>query len=155
MGNKTAPILETARETIREAASHLGYSQKVVAALLEAEAEHIFEIEVGGQKYPAYRVQHNSKLGPYKGGIRFHPNVTLDEVRALSTLMTLKTAAVGLPFGGGKGGVAVDPRTLNPTDVETLARRYARHLAPHIGSRKDIPAPDINTNAELAIPNGP
>jgi glutamate dehydrogenase/leucine dehydrogenase len=142
-------MLETAQATIREAAERLGYDEKTIEALLEAEAEHIFEVELAGRKYPAYRVQHNSKLGPYKGGVRFHPNVSLDEVRALATLMSLKTAAVGLPLGGGKGGIVVDPRALSAADIETLSRRYARHLAPHIGSSKDIPAPDVNTNAEI------
>lgn len=142
-------MLETAQASIREAAKALGYDVKTTEAILEIEAEHIFEIEAGGKKYPAYRVQHNSKLGPYKGGIRFHPNVTLDEVRALATLMTIKTAAVGLPLGGGKGGVVVDPRSLSPKEIEELSRAYARHLAPHIGSGKDIPAPDVNTNAQI------
>ncbi len=142
-------MLETAQNNIRTAATRLGYDEKIIQALLEAEAEHIFEIEVKGKAYPAYRVQHNSKLGPYKGGIRFHPGVNINEVRALATLMSFKTAAVGLPLGGGKGGVAVDPRSLDPSEVEELARRYARHLAPHIGSDKDIPAPDVNTNAEI------
>lgn len=142
-------MLQTAQNTIRKAAKNIGYSPERIEAFLEAEAEHIFTVESGGVKYPAYRVQHNSKLGPYKGGIRFHPNVSLDEVRALATLMTIKTAAVGLPLGGGKGGVAVDPRTLPPEQVEELARRYARHLAPHIGSKKDIPAPDVNTNPQI------
>jgi glutamate dehydrogenase len=127
-------MLETARASIRQAAKKLGYDEKIIEAFLEAEAEHIFEIEVSGKKYPAYRVQHNSKLGPYKGGIRFHHQVNLDEVRALATLMSLKTAAVNLPLGGGKGGVAVDPRSLSKAEVEELSRRYARHLAPHIGS---------------------
>lgn len=142
-------MLATAQTAIRDAARRLGYSTEIIDALLEAEAEHIFEIEVNGRKFPAYRVQHNSKLGPYKGGIRFHPNVNIDEVRALATLMSFKTAAVGLPLGGGKGGIAVDPKALTPAEVEELARRYARHLAPHIGSDKDIPAPDVNTNAEI------
>ncbi len=142
-------MLQTAQATIREAAKALGYDEKAIEALLEAEAEHVFEIELGKHKYPAYRVQHNSKLGPYKGGIRFHPNVDIEEVRALATLMSLKTAAVNLPMGGGKGGVAVDPRQLSPIEIEELARRYARHLAPHLGSTKDIPAPDVNTNAQI------
>lgn len=142
-------MLRTAQDNIRAAAKALGYDQKVVEAFLEAEAEHIFEVEVSGKNYPAYRVQHNSKLGPYKGGIRFHPNVNLDEVRALATLMSLKTAAVGLPLGGGKGGVAIDPRSLSKAEVEELSRRYAKHLAPHIGSHKDIPAPDVNTNGDI------
>jgi glutamate dehydrogenase/leucine dehydrogenase len=142
-------MLQTAQTNIRNAAERLGYDEKTIEALLEAEAEHIFEIELNGKTYPAYRIQHNSKLGPYKGGIRFHPGVNIDEVRALATLMSFKTAAVGLPLGGGKGGIAVDPRELSSEDVETLARRYARHLAPHIGSEKDIPAPDVNTNATI------
>src|SRR5688572_5379143 len=103
-------MLDTAQAAIREAAENLGYDEKKIEALLEAEAEHVFEITLqNGKKFPAYRVQHSSKLGPYKGGIRFHPQVTLNEVRALATLMSLKTAAAGLPLGGGKGGVAVDP----------------------------------------------
>ena len=142
-------MLQTAQQTIREAAERLGYNEQTIEAFLEAEAEHIFEIEVGGKTHPAYRVQHNSKLGPYKGGVRFHPQVTLDEVRALATLMTIKTAAVGLPLGGGKGGVAVDVRSLSAAEIEELARAYARHLAPHIGSAKDVPAPDVNTNAQI------
>lgn len=142
-------MLETAQSAIREAAARLGYNEQKVEALLEAEAEHVFEIEVTGRKYPAYRVQHNSRRGPFKGGIRFHPQVDLDEVRALATLMSLKTAAVNLPLGGGKGGIAVDPRDLSREEIEELARRYVRHLTPHIGPTKDIPAPDVNTNAEI------
>jgi glutamate dehydrogenase/leucine dehydrogenase len=142
-------MLDTAQTTIRQVAARLGYNEKVIEALLEAEAEHIFEIEVNGKQYPAYRVQHNSKRGPYKGGIRFHPGVNIDEVRALATLMSLKTAAVGIPMGGGKGGIAVDPRQLSKDEIEQLSRSYVRHLAPHIGSNKDIPAPDVNTNGEI------
>ncbi|HEU5122086.1 MAG TPA: Glu/Leu/Phe/Val dehydrogenase [Candidatus Saccharimonadales bacterium] len=142
-------MLATAQSHIRTAAKRLGHNEKVIDAILEAEAEHIFEIEVNGKTYPAYRVQHSSKLGPYKGGIRFHPGVNIDEVRALATLMSFKTAAVGLPLGGGKGGIAVDPRELSAEEVEELARRYAQHLAPHIGSDKDVPAPDVNTNSQI------
>jgi glutamate dehydrogenase/leucine dehydrogenase len=142
-------MLATAQTTIREAAERLGYDAKTIEALIEAEAEHVFEVEAGGKKYQAFRVQHNNHLGPFKGGIRFHPNVNIDEVRALATLMSLKTAAVNIPMGGGKGGIAVDPRAISKEEVEELARRYAQHLAPHIGSSKDIPAPDVNTNSEI------
>jgi glutamate dehydrogenase/leucine dehydrogenase len=143
-------MLETAQSAIRDAAKRLGYDDDIIEALLEAEAEHIFEIELtSGKSFPAYRVQHNSKLGPFKGGIRFHPQVTLDEVRALATLMSLKTAAAGLPLGGGKGGIAVNPKQLSPDEIEELSRRYAAHLEPHIGAKKDIPAPDVNTNAQI------
>jgi glutamate dehydrogenase/leucine dehydrogenase len=142
-------MLATAQATIREATKGVGVDEKKVEAFLEAEAEHIFELEVGGKKFPAYRVQHNSKLGPYKGGIRFHPQVSLDEVRALATLMSIKTAAVGIPFGGGKGGIAVDPHSLTEQEIEALSRAYAKHLAPHIGSGKDSPGPDVNTNGQI------
>lgn len=142
-------MLETAEGTIREAAQRLGYSEAVIQKLINPEREHVFEVSDGGKKYPAYRIQHDSRLGPHKGGIRFHPNVTHDEVRALAALMTLKTAAVGLPFGGGKGGVAVDPRSLSLGELEEISRDYARQLAPHLGSSKDIPGPDVNTNAEI------
>jgi glutamate dehydrogenase/leucine dehydrogenase len=142
-------MLDTAQAAIRDAAERLGYDNKTIEALLETEAEHIFEIEMNGKKYPAYRVQHNSKLGPYKGGVRFHPHVNIHEVRALATLMSFKTAAVNLPLGGGKGGIAVDAKSLTPAETEELARRYARQLAPHIGSDKDIPAPDVNTNGQI------
>jgi glutamate dehydrogenase/leucine dehydrogenase len=142
-------MLETAQATIRRVAKQLGYDDKKIEALLEFEAEHIFELEIGGHKYSAFRIQHNSKLGPYKGGVRFHPDVNIDEVRALATLMSLKTAAVGLPLGGGKGGVAVDPRTLSDAELETLSRNYTKHLVPYIGPDKDIPAPDVNTDGRI------
>lgn len=142
-------MLDTAQASIREAAQALGYPAKIIEAILEIEAEHAFMVRVGDKAYQAYRVQHSSRLGPYKGGIRFHPHVTLNEVRALATLMTIKTAAVGLPLGGGKGGVVVDPSELSEQELEALSRAYARHLAPYIGSAKDIPAPDVNTNAQI------
>jgi len=142
-------MLESARTTVKEAAAKLGYDPHSIDALLNNEAEHVFSVEAGGKTYPGYRVQHSSRLGPYKGGIRFHPNVNIDEVRALALLMSLKTAAAGLPLGGAKGGVAVDPRSLAKPELEQIARAYARQLAPHIGSDKDIPAPDVNTNAEI------
>jgi len=142
-------MLKTAQESIRLAARQLGYDDKTINDFLKPEKEHSFTIEVEGKKYPAYRVQHNSKLGPYKGGIRFHAGVNIDEVRALATLMSIKTAAVGLPLGGGKGGVVVDPRQLDTSQVEKIARDYARQLAQHLGSNKDIPAPDVNTNGRI------
>lgn len=142
-------MLKTAQQSVRTAAKSLGISDAKVQAFLQPDYEHSFTIRVEGKSLPAYRVQHNNKLGPYKGGVRFHPNVTLDEVRALALLMTLKTAAVGLDLGGGKGGVAVDPRQLNKKQIEHVAREYAKQLAPFIGSTKDIPAPDVNTDAEI------
>jgi glutamate dehydrogenase/leucine dehydrogenase len=94
-------------------------------------------------------VQHNNKNGPYKGGVRFHENVSEDEVQALATLMSLKTAAVGLPLGGGKGGVAVNPKNLSKEELEELSRKYVQNLHKHIGPDQDVPAPDVNTNATV------
>ncbi len=142
-------MLATAQAGIRQAAKRLGYGDVVIEDFLRPEHEHVFTVSAGGKHYPAYRVQHNSLHGPYKGGIRFHPNVSHDEVRALATLMSLKTAAVGLSLGGGKGGIAVDPRALSEAELEELSRSYARELAPHIGPRVDVPAPDVNTNAQI------
>jgi glutamate dehydrogenase/leucine dehydrogenase len=142
-------MLETAQAAIRTAARQLGYDDETIERFLVPEKSHIFTVTTGGNTYPAYRIQHSSKLGPHKGGIRFHPNVTQDEVQALATLMSIKTAAVGLPLGGGKGGIAVDPRLLSQAELQEIARDYAKQLAPHIGSSKDIPAPDVNTNAQV------
>ncbi len=99
--------------------------------------------------FEGYRVQHNSYRGPYKGGIRFHPEVDLDEVKALSFWMTMKTALVDVPFGGGKGGIAIDPKTLTEPELERLTRLFTKRLASAIGPDKDIPAPDVNTNAKI------
>ena len=94
-----------------------------------------------------FRVQHSDVRGPFKGGLRFHPTVDLDDVRRLAELMTWKTALVDLPFGGAKGGVAVDPRTLSPRERELVARRYIETVGPALGPRTDIPAPDMGTDA--------
>lgn len=143
-------MLETAHALIRQAGKQLNLSEADINYLLKANAEHVFDITLSnGKKHAAYRVQHNNVLGPYKGGIRFHPEVNLDEVKALATLMSLKTAAVGLPLGGGKGGISVNPKDLTEAELEELSRKYAAHLAPHIGPEKDVPAPDVNTNATI------
>ena len=98
--------------------------------------------------FTGYRVQHSMARGPAKGGVRFHQNVTLDEVKALAMWMTWKCAVVGIPYGGAKGGVVVDPRTLTHGELERLARRYFSEIQVIIGEQKDIPAPDVNTNAQ-------
>ncbi|HEX4662028.1 MAG TPA: Glu/Leu/Phe/Val dehydrogenase dimerization domain-containing protein, partial [Candidatus Saccharimonadales bacterium] len=141
-------MLETAIATIRRVADHMKLPSTEVGKLLNAEKEHIVELEVNGQKHQAYRIQHSSKRGPHKGGIRFHPDVDLDEVRALAMLMSFKTAAVGIPLGGGKGGVAIDPKDYDDKHLEAVARAYVRALHTHIGPTKDVPAPDVNTNAQ-------
>src|SRR3989344_1651339 len=99
--------------------------------------------------FHGFRVQYNNNLGPYKGGIRYHQQVTLDEVQALAFWMTIKCAVAGLPFGGGKGGVIVDPKELSQNELERLTRAYAVRIADCIGANKDVPAPDVNTNAQI------
>ncbi|MEM1213742.1 MAG: Glu/Leu/Phe/Val dehydrogenase [Planctomycetota bacterium] len=96
--------------------------------------------------FKGYRVQHNNLLGPYKGGVRFHPDVSLDHVKALSLLMTMKSALVGLPFGGGKGGVQIDPRAVSLEELRRVTRRFTVALGDNIGPDHDIPAPDVGTN---------
>lgn len=98
--------------------------------------------------FPGYRVQHNQTLGPFKGGLRYHPSVNLSEVAALSTLMTFKNSLLNLPLGGAKGGVQVDPTQLSQKELESLTRRFTSELAPFIGPDKDIPAPDVGTDAQ-------
>ena len=98
--------------------------------------------------FKGYRVQHNIARGPSKGGIRYHPGVTRDEVRALASWMTWKCACLDLPYGGGKGGVVVDPRKLSMGELERLTRRYASEILPVIGPEQDIPAPDVYTNSQ-------
>lgn len=95
--------------------------------------------------FQCYRVQHSDALGPYKGGTRLHPDVNMDDVKALATLMTLKTALVDVPFGGGKGGIAVDPKKLSSGELERLVRKYTLKLLNDIGPNLDIPAPDVNS----------
>src|SRR4051794_22312073 len=100
------------------------------------------------QVLAGYRVQHNLSRGPAKGGIRFHPSTDLDEARALAMWMTWKCALIGIPYGGAKGGVAVDPRLLSRNELERLTRRYASEIMPIIGPERDIPAPDVGTDEQ-------
>ena len=101
------------------------------------------------QVFKGYRVQFDDTRGPTKGGVRFHPDTNLDEVTALSFWMTIKCAVAGLPFGGAKGGVAVDPKALSRLELERLSRGYMRAIADVVGPKRDIPAPDVYTNATI------
>jgi glutamate dehydrogenase (NAD(P)+) len=96
-----------------------------------------------------YRVQHNGARGPYKGGVRFHPSADLDEIRALASIMSWKTAVVDIPFGGAKGGIQVDPRGMSERELREMTRRYTQHISYILGINRDIPAPDMNTNAQI------
>ncbi|MBI2196632.1 Glu/Leu/Phe/Val dehydrogenase [Candidatus Daviesbacteria bacterium] len=95
-----------------------------------------------------YRVQYNNWRGPYKGGLRYHPEVDLDEVKALAFWMTIKNAVINVPFGGAKGGIEIDPKKLSQKELERLTRTFARKLAPNVGPNVDVPAPDVNTNSQ-------
>ena len=99
--------------------------------------------------FEGYRVEHNNALGPYKGGIRFHPDTEINEVKALAFWMALKCAVAGIPMGGGKGGVTVDPKLLSKGELERLSRGWVRKLSDNLGPRKDVPAPDVNTTPEI------
>lgn len=114
------------------------------------EGELIVTMDDGSEKsFTAFRSQHDNARGPYKGGIRFHPNVSKDEVKALSTWMTWKSAVTGIPYGGGKGGIIVDPSQLSEGELQRLSRAYARFVAPFVGPWVDVPAPDVNTNGQI------
>lgn len=107
------------------------------------------EMDDGSVKvFEGYRVQHSNIRGPFKGGIRFHQDCTLNEVKALATWMSLKCAVANIPYGGAKGGVKVDPKQLSTRELRALTRRYTFAIAPIIGADTDIPAPDVNTNPQ-------
>jgi len=132
----------------------LGYSEEVYEALRVP--ERVLQVKIPVRTpdgrirvFMGWRSQHNSALGPYKGGIRFHPSVSMDEVVALSIIMTWKNALVDLPYGGGKGGVRVDPKKLSKWELEQVARGYIRGIVEYIGPNRDIPAPDVNTDPQV------
>lgn len=107
------------------------------------------EIEMSGEKYPAWRILFNQALGPGKGGIRFHPDVNESEVQSLAFWMTLKNALAGIPYGGAKGGVKIDPKKLTREQLEEVSRQYVRVFHEYLGQDKDIPAPDVYTNSQI------
>jgi glutamate dehydrogenase (NAD(P)+) len=142
-----------ARQQFDRAADYLELEQSLRNVLRSAKRQLIVSIPVkmdGGEVkvFEGYRVQHNIARGPAKGGIRYHPNVTLDEVKALASWMTWKCAVVNIPYGGGKGGVVCDPKSLSKNELERLTRRYAFEIAPIIGPDRDIPAPDVYTDSQ-------
>jgi len=135
------------------AADFLNLDESMRQVLKNTKRQLIVSIPVkmdGGETrvFEGYRVQHNIARGPAKGGIRFHPNVSLDEVKALASWMTWKCATVGIPYGGGKGGVICDPKSMSKGELERLTRRYAFEIAPIIGPDRDIPAPDVYTDEQ-------
>jgi glutamate dehydrogenase (NAD(P)+) len=125
--------------------------RKILSTTMNELVVHFPVIMDDGQleMFTGYRVQHNNVLGPYKGGLRFHPSVDIDEVRALATWMTWKSAIAGLPFGGAKGGIQIDPKDYSEQEIENITRRFTFALGTNIGPEYDIPAPDVNTNPQI------
>ena len=145
---------ETVNRLFNQAADLLGLSDTKRTELTTPYRELMVRLPLLGEDgqmrvYRGYRVQHDNARGPMKGGIRYHPDADLDEVRALASLMTWKTAVVNLPYGGAKGGIQCDPRELSELDLERLTRRFAQRMEGFIGPREDIPGPDMGTNARV------
>src|SRR3954467_3843782 len=136
------------------AAERLGLREDVVAVIRSSYREVQVQVPVMLSDnrihvFSGFRVQHNGARGPYKGGIRFHPEVDMDEVRALASLMTWKTAVVNIPYGGAKGGVNCDPKHMSEKELQDLTRTFTRKIDMALGPYRDIPAPDVNTNAKV------
>jgi glutamate dehydrogenase (NAD(P)+) len=153
MSNKYNPYVETLK-TLERAAKKLGLEADDYIQLKYPERELKVSVPVRMDNgsirvFEGYRVQHSGARGPYKGGIRYHQDVDMDEIKALAIMMSLKCAVVDIPYGGGKGGVTVDANKLSNAELERLTRRFATLLYPIIGPHIDIPAPDVNTNGEV------
>jgi glutamate dehydrogenase/leucine dehydrogenase len=150
---KASPFAD-AHQQLTNAAELIGLEQEILERLFEPNHIHKAMLEVKmdngkKQKFQAFRIQHNNARGPYKGGIRFSPHVTQDEVSALSTWMTVKTATVGIPLGGGKGGVVCDPKKMSDDEIERLSRAYVQAFHEHLGPTIDSPAPDVYTTPQI------
>ena len=146
--------VEITNHYIRQASELMGLGARVERLLLSPEAEHHVSVPIELDNgdvavFSGFRIQHNSARGPMKGGLRFHPTVDADDVRALASLMTWKTAVVDIPYGGAKGGVACDPAALSIGELERLTRKFTQRIGLEIGPQRDIPAPDVNTNAQV------
>src|SRR3989338_101526 len=138
------------REAVRKTNTSLGIINQLLVPQRQIEVNIPLKLDSGKIKIVrGYRVQHNNWLGPYKGGLRYHPDVDLDEVKLLAFLMTIKNALVDVPFGGAKGGLQIDPKNFSKKELERLTRAFARALSPNIGPRVDVPAPDVNTNSQI------
>ena len=155
--NMPAPsedVLTNTQDVVQNALNKLGYSETVYELLKEPIRVLTVRIPVRmddghTEVFTGYRAQHNDAVGPTKGGIRFHPNVTLEEVKALSIWMSIKCGIFNLPYGGAKGGIICDPRTMSIAEQERLARGYVRAVSQIVGPTKDIPAPDVYTNPQI------
>ena len=152
--NQTYNPYDNVLQVVQQAADILGYSDSDIEAIKNPERYLKVSIPVRMDDgtthvFQGYRIQHSTSRGPAKGGIRFHPDVSADEVRALAAWMTFKCAVVNIPYGGGKGGVVCDPTKLTENEIRAITRRYTAAIAPLIGPEQDIPAPDVGTNAAV------
>ncbi len=146
--------LENALEQLQSSAQIANIKPEIINMLQKPEREITVNLPIqmdDGQVkiFTGFRIQHNSALGPYKGGLRFHPQVDIDEVRALALWMAIKCAVAGIPYGGGKGGITIDPKTLSESELEKLSRTFVDKIYKYIGPHVDVPAPDVNTNPTI------
>ena len=151
---ETLNPFELARKQVKTACDRLNADPAVYEILKSPQRvlEVTFPVKLDNgtvKTFTGYRSQHNNAVGPYKGGVRFHPNVNLDEVKALSIWMTIKCCVAGIPYGGGKGGITLDPRDYSEAELERISRAYSEAISPLIGEKIDIPAPDVNTNGKI------
>ncbi|OFR02300.1 glutamate dehydrogenase [Neisseria sp. HMSC055H02] len=151
---ETLNPFEIARKQVKTACDRLNADPAVYEILKSPQRvlEVTFPVKLDNgtvKTFTGYRSQHNNAVGPYKGGVRFHPNVNLDEVKALSIWMTIKCCVAGIPYGGGKGGITLDPRDYSEAELERISRAYSEAISPLIGEKIDIPAPDMNTNGKI------
>lgn len=142
-------MLQHAHDMISRAAKQLNLDDSQVKDILRLNHMHKAKIVTGNGEYDTFRFQHSNKLGPYKGGIRFHPQVNEDEVRALATLMSIKSAAVNIPMGGGKGGVIIDAKNVGDGELEAVSRGFVQQFYTNLGPDVDVPAPDVNTDSRI------
>ena len=142
-------VFEEIRKRLDKVSKFMNLSDNEVNRLLNHEKNSHAVLEVNGKNYDSWRIMHSNALGPGKGGIRFHEEVSEDEVKSLSFWMSLKTALMGIPLGGGKGGIKVNPKELKDNEIEGLSRAYVRAFLEVIGVDKDIPAPDVYTNSQI------
>lgn len=154
MANENMNPLIGAQSRVKSACERLGLSNEVYEILKQPmrmiEVSIPVKMDDGSVRvFTGFRTQHNTAIGPSKGGVRFHPMVSRDEVAALSIWMTFKCAVTGIPYGGGKGGIIVDPKELSSGELERLCRGYVDAIYPILGEKSDIPAPDVNTNAQI------
>ena len=154
MDSQGKKMLESAQALITKTAEKMQLDHEMIKRLIEPEFAHEFALTItmdtGKKKvFKGWRIQHNSALGPYKGGIRFHSETVREEVQALATLMSIKCAVAGIPYGGGKGGIVVDPKKLSKAELERLSRAFIGRIAHIIGEDVDVPAPDVNTTPEI------